>query len=123
MPGLQGNSGCPAFFSPGPDEEADKVILQGLAQTTLHHLQTNYAEQSSTQLVLKHWMAKWEDLSREDEAVAALSEENKAIFLDVLNQQRQWLLDKNRNDHHIDEEVIRRHLQRIDLEEEKIRLL
>jgi Na+/H+ antiporter len=106
-----------------PDEEADKVILQGLAQTTLHHLQTHYAEQSTTQLVLKHWMAKWEDLNRENEVVAAMSEENKAIFLDVLNQQRQWLLDRNRTDHHIDEEVIRRHLQRIDLEEEKIRLL
>ncbi len=37
MPGLQGNSGCPAFFSPGPDEEAYKgAVRHDAARSFIH---------------------------------------------------------------------------------------
>ena len=42
---------------------------------------------------------------------------------DILNQQRQWLLLKNKSEIMLDEDIIRRHLYYPDLEEEKLRFV
>ena len=47
--------------------------------------------------------------------------EAKTIYLDILDQQRRWLLNKNEADPHFDEDLIRKHLQQIDIEEEKLK--
>lgn len=45
----------------------------------------------------------------------------KTIYLDTLNKQRQWLIAKNQADIHLDEEIIRKHLYQIDIEEERLK--
>jgi CPA1 family monovalent cation:H+ antiporter len=54
---------------------------------------------------------------------ANMSPKSKEIYLDLLKQQRQWLLKKNQEDKHMDEDVIRKHLHKIDIEEEKLRYI
>lgn len=112
----------PDFNDYLPDEEADRLITRQLAQHTTNYLNTQYADQLQRQRALQHWASKWNDNAREETATP-ITEADKAVYLDVLAHQRDWLLARNRDDNTIDEEVIRRHVQRIDLEEEKIKLL
>lgn len=43
-----------------------------------------------------------------------------AIYRDILDYQRNWLLVKNKDDTQLDEAIIRKHLVRLDLEEERL---
>lgn len=61
----------------------------------------------------------WEQKSVPD-SEEAVSEETKKIYPDILEQQRLWLRNKNKTDHQIDEEIIRKFLHGIDLEAEKL---
>lgn len=51
------------------------------------------------------------------------SEETQKIYREVLDDRRQWLLHKNKTDKRIDEELIRKHLLHLDMEEEKLKQL
>jgi len=46
--------------------------------------------------------------------------EYREIYLDIINQQREWLISKNREEILLDEEIIRKHLKMLDLQEEKL---
>lgn len=72
--------------------------------------------------MLQQIAAKWEqhNVIMDNEF---LTEEYKLIYLDILNQQREWLLQKNIDDKLIDEEIIRKHFRHLDLEEEKLQFL
>jgi len=70
--------------------------------------------------VLQQLMRKWQDNTMlDDETMAA---ECRTIYLQVLNQQREWLREWNK-EHQVDEDAVRRHLHRLDLEEEKLRFM
>lgn len=71
---------------------------------------------------LQHLILKWEQHSNgiDDESI---EEDLKVIYLDLLNQQRQWLINKNREDQSLDESIIRRQMHYLDIEEEKLRYL
>ncbi len=45
------------------------------------------------------------------------------VYLDILKQQRKWLLNKNKLHERLDEDIIRKHLQHVDLEEEKLKFI
>lgn len=47
----------------------------------------------------------------------------KVIYLDLLNKQRQWLRQKNKEDRSLDEDIIRRQMHYLDIEEEKLRYI
>jgi len=104
------------------EEEADHYVRKQLAEHSLHHLRTHYKNELNDHPALQQIARKWEDHSlMADDALMA--EESKVVYLDILNQQREWLHKKNKEDHSFDEDVIRRHLTHIDLEEEKLRYM
>ncbi|MXN90380.1 Na+/H+ antiporter [Flavobacterium sp. Sd200] len=106
-----------------PEEEVYNAIRVHLARHGLKSLKENYGSKLENETVLQQIALKWESACDMDENEnMAFSEENKAIYLDVLNKQREWLLNKN-NSTEIDEEIIRRHLLYLDLEEERLTLL
>lgn len=103
-----------------PEEEEDRLIRKELAEHALLHLRTSYSEELNTHPVLQQMAQKWEHNSRI--AVDALmAEECKAVFRDILDRQREWLHNKNKEEETLDEDIIRRHLQYLDLEEEKLK--
>jgi CPA1 family monovalent cation:H+ antiporter len=112
----------PTFDDYIPEEEEEIIIKKELAKYSLNHLTTNYDGQIDNHALLRQMALKWREKSTEDfdEVVNA---ESKAIYLDVLNQQRKWLLDKNHTDNRFDEDVIRKFLHQIDIEEEKLRVM
>ena len=104
------------------EEEVYHTISKQLAQHALTHLKTNYSKQLNNQPVLQQMARKWEQNATitDDEFMA---EECKLVYLDILNQQRQWLIQKNKDEQTLNEEIIRKHLRYLDMEEEKLSFL
>ncbi len=104
------------------EDEVYHSLRKQLAQHALLHLKTNYSEQLNKQPALQQMALKWEHSSSPttDEQMA---KECKIIYLDILNQQRQWLLNKNKAEKTLDEDIIRKHMQHLDLEEEKLKFV
>jgi CPA1 family monovalent cation:H+ antiporter len=122
LPYLINNIKLPSFDDYIPEEEEEIFIKKELAKHSLNHLTTNYDGQIENHSMLRQMAIKWREKSTEnfDEVINA---ESKAIYLDVLNQQRKWLLNKNHIDPHFDEDIIRKFLHEIDIEEEKLKLI
>jgi Na+/H+ antiporter len=104
------------------EEEANHFVRKQLAEHSLSHLRTNYSKEVYDHPALQKMARRWEDHSvMADDAL--MEQEFKDIYMDILNQQRAWLLNKNKQDNTFDEEIIRKHLAHIDLEEEKLRYM
>lgn len=104
------------------DDEMENQIKQELAEFALNYIKDNYNEELSHHPLLQQTAAKFESvmLNADD---TELTEEFKRIYLDVLDQQRVWLIARNRKDGELDEELIRKYLLKIDLEDEKLKVI
>ena len=67
--------------------------------------------------MLKHWETKMNSGDND-----GMNNKMKKIYLQMLESQRQYLVQQNK-DIHIDEEIIRLQLYQIDLEEEKLKMM
>lgn len=112
----------PEFDDYMVEEKADLFIKTGLNEHALQHLKTHYREQLDKHVGLQQMASKLEDKNQFTDDLM-LVEEYKAIYLDILDQQRKWLLNRNKADGNFDDELIRKHLKRIDIEEEKLQLM
>ncbi|OXG04156.1 sodium/proton antiporter (CPA1 family) [Flavobacterium araucananum] len=110
------------YDSPLPRDEAYNLLRKELAEYALEYLKTNYNDHIENNTSLQQLIQKWEQLSNEIDD-DSISKDLKEIYLDLLNQQRQWLINKNRDDKTLDESVIRRQMHYLDIEEEKLRYI
>ena len=102
------------------EEDATKILKKGLAQNALKFLNDNHSQELRDNEHLQQLAMAWERKGHvEDEGDAI--RKNKNVHLTLLEEQRQWLLRMNRTEDTLDEEVIRKFLYSIDLEEEKIK--
>ena len=101
------------------EAEIKRKIHQDLAGRSLHFLQTTYANELTTQPSLQHMVQKLESENLW-ETGDGLNNTCRQIYFTVINKQREWLHEIN-GDIKVDEEIIRRHLRMLDLEEERIR--
>jgi Na+/H+ antiporter len=122
LPFLIKKIGVPDFDQSMPEEQTDLLIRKQLAEHALLQLQNQYSEQMERYPFLQQIARKWENTGEPD-METGLPEEAKVIYLDLLNRQRQWLLEKNSKEETLNEEIIRRHLSYLDLEEEKMLFL
>ncbi|WP_374458873.1 Na+/H+ antiporter [Chryseobacterium taeanense] len=104
-----------------PDDEAEDMIRRELAKLTVDHLKENDLLDKS--IFLKQIHDKWKG-KIEEESDIKLSSETKDAYLKLLDAQRAWLIEQNHDEkQYFDEDLIRKHLLKIDLEEEKILLI
>lgn len=110
-----------SLFRAESDEETRQKMKQGLKQHVYEFLKNKYDTELSghagMEKLLKHW---------EERAKAAddtwMNEKTKVIFVELLEIQRQYLTELNK-DPKIDEEIIRQQLYQLDLEEERLRII
>lgn len=103
------------------EEETVKKMKRGLKEHIHAFLQNKYEGElhnhAGMQLILRHW---------EEKAKAAddqwMDEKTKAVFVEMLESQRQYLVELNK-DPNINEEIIRKQLYQIDLEEERLKMI
>jgi Na+/H+ antiporter len=119
LPALIKKVGLPEFDDHLPEEETEKMIRHELTKVSLNYLQQHHKMALDNNFYLRHLEKIWETQQQAPEE-ELLTKEVKLVYLRILEQQRQLLLEKNKKEARIDEEIIRRFLHRIDLEEEKI---
>ena len=105
-----------------PRDEVYNNIRKELAEYALDYLKTNYNDEVRNNTSLQHLILKWEQHSN---GIDHESIENnlKTVYLDLLDKQRQWLINKNKKDQTLDESIIRRQMHYLDIEEEKLRYI
>jgi Na+/H+ antiporter len=112
----------PDFDKVVPEEETENLIRKKMALQGLQRLNEKHNEALSRQPFLQSLARKWEDKGSSSEG-PILSEEAKMVYLEVLNHQRNWLLDINTRKEALNEEIIRKYLIYLDLEEERLLFL
>lgn len=108
-------------FTEEPDEQAKQLIKKGLRDLNYQFLKNKYEHElqgnPGMQKFLNHWEAKT-NASDND----WMNEKTKAILKEMLDNQRKYLSELNKDDS-INEEIIRSQLYQIDLEEERLKII
>jgi len=107
---------------PLPEKDVYNNIKKQLTHHALNYLNTNYSQELDKQPMLRQMASKWQDADQSTDGIW-ITEESRIVYLDLLNQQRKWLINKNKEDGNVDEEIIRKHLLYLDLEEEKLQFV
>lgn len=108
-----------SFINEEAEEAARREMKRGLKLHVYEFLkkkqETELKDHAGMELFMRHW---------EEKSKAAddswMSEKTKAIFIEMLESQREYLTELNK-DPKIDEELIRTQLYQIDLEEERVK--
>ena len=104
-----------------PAEIAKQKLRLGLQEHTHRFLQDKYDHElhghDGLQKILEHWEEKVK-ASNDDR----INKKTTPLFLEMLESQRKYLSDLNKDDG-IDEEIIRWQIYQIDLEEERLKML
>jgi CPA1 family monovalent cation:H+ antiporter len=115
-------------YSPVPELKQEKIIQKKIAQASLQLLEEKYDTEKDQNRHLNNLVEKLKiDLSFFQEDLKELSNANggtlinyQNIYLEILERQRELLYEMNRRSE-FDEDLIRKYLSLIDLEEFKIR--
>lgn len=104
-----------------PEEETRKRMKQGLKEHVFSFLKTKYEDNPQGHAGLEHFLKMWEKRAKETEH-NWMDEKTKSVFAELLESQRRYLADLNK-DPKIDEEIIRTQLYQLDLEEERLKAI
>ena len=114
-------------YSSISEHDQELMIQRKIAKVSLQYLEHNHGDERLRNEHLENLFRRLQvDLNSLDEEVEELSQENhsakkyRSIYLELLKRQRKLLNDMN-NSAEIDEELIRKYLALIDLEEFKTR--
>lgn len=101
------------------DPEVSKHIKQKLKLHISQFLQNKFENESHDATTMEKVFRHWEKTSKASDD-DWLNEKTKVIFIEIMESQRIFLSELNK-DPTIDEEIIRKQLYQIDLEEERLR--
>lgn len=106
-------------------KESERYTKQKMKQELRAHvhrfLKDKYEHELKGQAGFDHFLKLWEQRA-ETKDDTWMNEKSKAIFVELLESQRQYLTELNK-DPNIDEDIIRTQLYQIDLEEERLKII
>jgi CPA1 family monovalent cation:H+ antiporter len=103
------------------EEKTKKKVKQELKQHIFEFLQNKYQHEWQGNAGMEKFIKQWEERAQATDD-SWMNEKTKVIFLELLESQRQFLTELNK-DPSIDEEIIRTQLYQIDLEEERLKIV
>jgi Na+/H+ antiporter len=113
------------FFDGVFNEEAEELARQkmkrGLKQHVYQFLKIKYENELSDHAGMEKFLKQWEERAKATDD-SWMNEKTKIIFMNLLESQREYLSELNK-DPSVDEEVIRQQLYQIDLEEERLKII
>ncbi|MBF6646526.1 Na+/H+ antiporter [Chryseobacterium indologenes] len=109
------------FMDEEKEEKARQDIKLKLKQHVYHFLKNKHENELLSHAGLERMLKHWEEKNKANDT-EWMSEKNKVIFLEMLESQRQFLSELNK-DVSVNEEIIRHQLYQIDLEEERLRMI
>lgn len=109
------------FINPEKEELARQAMKKGLKEHIHKHLKHKYENHPDTHAGMQKFIQQWEERAKATDD-NWMNEKTKVIFVELLEIQRQYLTELNK-DPKIDEEIIRQQLYQIDLEEERLKII
>lgn len=103
-----------------PEQEAHEFIRKSLNENTLGFIRSRYQDKLETLPLLAKTIHL---LESENECIFPDSKDYTAVHVEALQAQRTFLLQLNREHDDLDEAILRQHLTRIDMEEERLRYI
>ncbi len=103
------------------DAEARLKMKHGLKQHVHGYLKNKYAQELEGNELVESILKQWEVRAKSAND-SGMNDRMKAIFIEVLEAQRAYLSELNK-DPSIDEEIIRTQLYQLDLEEERLKII
>lgn len=101
------------------EKEIDYEIRIELAQVAVDKLRADYSDKIEDFPALKDQLQLWESRLKSSEIILNYHE-YKDIYVEIIETQRKWLINKNKEEILLDEEIIKKHLRLLDLQEEKL---
>lgn len=108
-------------FEEDPEEEVRQKMKQDLKQHVHQFLKNKYDNELNGHAGMEKFMKHWEERAKAADD-SWMNEKTKVIFVELLECQRKYLTELNK-DPKIDEEIIRQQLYQLDLEEERLRVI
>lgn len=109
------------IFNEEAEEQARKNMKQGLKQHVYEFLKNKHENELIGHAGMEKFLKQWEERAKGSDD-SWMNEKMKGIFIELLESQRQYLVELNK-DPKIDEEIIRQQLYQIDLEEERLKII
>lgn len=114
------------FKIPDPDlirseKEIDYEIRNELAKVAVERMKTKHTETIERFPALQDLLLNMENRINSSEVIINYPEYRR-VYTDILEEQRLWLISKNRDELLLDEGIIRKHLRLLDLQEEKLQM-
>ena len=111
----------PAFNDYLPEQETESIIRKGLADVSLRYLRENemcelISDSQHLQSMVSHWMTQLEE-----EGQTPLYDASSELYSNILDQQRLYLYHLNKEQANINEDIVKRFIRRIDLEQERLK--
>lgn len=110
-----------AFMNEESEELTKKEMKRGLKQHVYEFVKEKYSEEANAHVGMQLFMKQWEERAKANDD-SLMSDRTKEIFTEILDVQRKYLSELNK-DPKINEEVIRQQLYQIDLEEERLKVI
>lgn len=110
----------PDFRDHYPEEKTEEMLRTALAKEALAYLERQ-DQTAADNRYLQKLVSGWQS-QLQPGGSSAIPPEAKPVYKAILDRQRQLLLQMNKADLQIDEEVVRKFLHQADLEEEKLKL-
>lgn len=102
------------------EAETRRKMKHGLRKHIHQFLENRYQSDPAGHAGMEHFIKLWEE--RAEAPDSWMDKKNKKIFIELLESQRKYLTDLNK-DPKIDEEIIRTQLYQLDLEEERLKII
>ncbi|REA55524.1 Na+/H+ antiporter [Dyadobacter luteus] len=109
------------FLNEESEELTRREMKRGLKQHVYAFIKEKYDSENSGHHGMQLLMKQWEERAKAADDTW-MNEKTKTIFTEVLQIQREYLTELNK-DPKIDEEIIRQQLYQIDLEEERLKIV
>ena len=111
----------PTFNDYLPEQETESIIRKGLADVSLRYLRENemcelISDSQHLQSMVSHWM-----MQLEEEGQTPLYDASSELYSSILDQQRLYLYHLNKDQVNINEDIVKRFIRRIDLEQERLK--
>ncbi|WP_231458493.1 Na+/H+ antiporter [Pedobacter sp. Leaf132] len=110
-----------ALVSEENEDSTRLAMKQGLKQHVYEQLKTKYENELQGHTGIERILKQWEERSKAADD-SWMNEQTKSIFVEMLESQRHYLTELNK-DPKINEEIIRQQLYQIDLEEERLKII
>ncbi|CAG5018077.1 hypothetical protein DYBT9275_05918 [Dyadobacter sp. CECT 9275] len=113
------------LFEGAPEAESEELtrrkMKQGLKKQIYEFLKNKYDNELNGHAGMEKFLKQWEERTKATDD-SWMNEKTKVIFVELLEIQRQYLTELNK-DPKIDEDMIRQQLYQIDLEEERLKVI